>query len=138
MRLNSSTNQSLMIIENIIEPNIYEYYLRLNSNDTQGVAQLFSEDGLLQPPFEKVICGREAIAQYLESEARAIEAWPKLGTGETLDDGSSRYQVRGHVKTSCFTVNVCWKIQLNVNREIKSVEVKLLADLQDLLTLKQV
>jgi hypothetical protein len=125
-----------MVIENIIEPHIYEYYLRLNSSDPHGVAQLFSEDGLLQPPFEKAICGRKAIAQYLETEAKAIEAWPKLGKVESLDDGSSVYQIRGHVKTSCFTVNVGWEIQLNAAKEIKFVGVKLLAELQDLLALK--
>jgi hypothetical protein len=136
MRLNSLSSQRLIVIKNIIEPNIYEYYLRLNSSDSYGVAQLFSENGLLYPPFEKVICGREAIAQYLESEAKAIEAHPKFGTVQSLEDGSNVYQIRGHVKTSCFTVNVGWKIKLNYAKEITSVEVKLLAELQDLLALK--
>jgi hypothetical protein len=137
MRLNSLSSQDLMIIENILEPNVYEYYLRLNSGDYAGVAQLFSENALLHPPFEKVICGREAIARYLESEAKAVEAFPKLGTVQFLDNGSNLYQIQGHAKTSYFTVNVGWKIQLNFIKEITFVEVKLLEELQDLLALKR-
>jgi hypothetical protein len=130
-------SQNLMVIENIIEPNIYEYYLRLNSGDSVGVAQLFSKDGLLHPPFEKVIFGREAIAQYLESEAKSIEAFPKIGTVQPMDDGSHLYQISGYVKASYFTVNVGWGVRLNSNKQIASVGIKLLAELQDLLALRR-
>jgi hypothetical protein len=137
MRLNSLASKTLMVIENIIETNVYEYYLRLNSGDFVGVAQLFSENGFLHPPFEKAIFGREAIAQYLQSEAKAIEAYPKSGTLQELDNGSNLYQIQGYVKTSYFTINVGWKMRLNADKEITSVEIKLLAELQDLLALKR-
>jgi Nuclear transport factor 2 (NTF2) domain len=125
-----------MIIENIIEPVIYEYYLRLNSGDFKGVSKLFSKNGLLHPPFERELCGREAIAQYLQAEAKGLEAFPKLGTVINKSDRSNLYKIQGYVKTSFFTVNVCWLIELDDNQEIVSVEVQLLAQLQDLLALK--
>ena len=52
------------------------------------------------------------------------------------EDSRISYQVMGYVKTSFFTVNVGWSIQLNSKQEIVSVEVKLLAELQELLRLK--
>jgi hypothetical protein len=137
MRLNYIANENLIIIENIIEPNIYEYYLRLNSNDFIGTAKLFSASGLLYPPFEKEVCGRDAIAQYLQAEAKTIETYPNFGNILSMDDGSNLYQIKGYVKTSFFRVNVGWSIQLNADKEITVVKVILLAELQDLLALKR-
>jgi hypothetical protein len=137
MRLNSPAVQKLMIIENIIEPVIYEYYLRLNNRDFIGLSKLFSKDGSLHPPFERKLCGREAIAQYLQAEAQGLEAFPKLGKLIFESDRSNLYEIQGYVKTSFFTVNVCWLIELDDNQNIVSVEVKLLAQLQDLLALKR-
>jgi hypothetical protein len=137
MRLNSPSIKNLMIIENVIEPVIYEYYLRLNSGDFVGVSKLFSKNGSLHPPFEKKLCGREAIVQYLQAEAKGLEAYPKLGILSCGGDRSNLYEIQGYVKTSFFTINVCWLIELSDNREIVSVEVKLLAQLQDLLALKR-
>ena len=137
MRLNSPATQRLMIIENIIEPVIYEYFLRLNSGDFIGVSKLFSKNGSLHPPFERKLWGREAIAQYLQAEAKGLQAYPKLGNLIYKSDRSNTYEIQGYVKTSFFTVNVCWIIELDDNQEIISIELKLLAQLQDLLALKR-
>ena len=138
-------DRSVINIKNIQEPVIYKYFLSLNQRNFGGVAELFSAQGCLYPPFEKGICGREAICQYLQAEAIGIEAFPQSGTVEPdscferlcQQDSNFIYQILGYVKTSFFTVNVSWSIKLNPDREIVSVEVKLLAKLQDLLSLKQ-
>ncbi len=119
------------------EPAIDDYFSNLNEGNFEAVSNLFSIEGCLYPPFEKEICGRVAIAQYLKSEAKDIKALPQKCTVQSIRDENTQYQVTGYVKTSFFTVNVGWSIQLNVTKEIVSVHVKLLAELQDLLALKR-
>ncbi len=129
--------RSVIDIENIQEPVIYKYFSSLNQSNFGEVAKLFSAQGCLYPPFEKGICGREAICRYLQAEAIGIEAFPQSGTIQAERDSNCVYQIIGYVKTSLFTVNVGWSIELNIDREIVSVKVKLLAKLQDLLELKR-
>ena len=136
MKIKSLINQPLLSIQKEWEPVIHEYFSRLNSGDFIKVSKLFSVQGSLFPPFEREICGREAIAQYLQSEAKGIQALPQSATVLRSDDGCSLCQVEGNVKTDFFTVNVGWSIQLNADNEIMSVKVKLLAELQDLLAIK--
>ena len=62
---------------NILEPAINNYFSKLNEGNYEAVSNLFSIEGCLYPPFEKEICGRAAIAQYLKSEAKDIQALPK-------------------------------------------------------------
>jgi hypothetical protein len=118
-------------------PVINDYFLKLNEGDFEAASDLFSTEGCLYPPFGKQVCGRIAIAQYLKSEAKDIKALPKTCTVQSIGNDNTQYQVTGSVKTRFFTVNVGWSIQLNATKEIVSVEVKLLAELQDLLTLKR-
>ncbi len=136
METTSLSNQYSTEIEQEWDSIIYEYFLRLNLGKFIEVSELFSAEGLLYPPFEKAIRGRDAIAQYLQSEARGVQALPQSATVQLNCDGSTLYQIKGNVKTSFFTVNVGWAIQLNTDKEIVSVEVKLLAEFQDLLAIK--
>ncbi len=53
-------------IDHIQEPTIHEYFKRLNDEQFMAVTELFTEQGCLHPPFEKMIQGREAIAHYLK------------------------------------------------------------------------
>ncbi len=126
-----------IFISNIQEPIIYNYFSSLNESDFDGVSDLFAVDGYLHPPFEKVITGRTAICKYLQAEARGVEALPESGTIVDRSDGVSVYQIAGRVKLSMFTINVGWSIELNADREIAAVTVKLLAELQDLLAMKR-
>lgn len=125
-------------MKTINELTIDNYFSRLNNGDYMIVAELFSEQGCLHPPFEKPVCGRNAIAQYLKAEAKGMIACPEFTTISDDDFGNVCYQVKGKVKTSFFTVNVSWLIQLNAEQEILMVRVKLLNELQDLLALKMV
>ena len=141
--MNKAASQTSTFIDNLHQQIINSYFSYLNDRNFEEVANLFSSQGSLQPPFEKGICGRAAISRYLEVEATGIQAFPQSinvqsnPTGYIFNEDSQiTYQVMGYVKTSFFTVNVGWSIQLNSEQEIISVEVKLLADLQELLGLK--
>ncbi len=130
----SSTNIDEFInIDGIDELTIYHYFARLNNNEFIATSELFAEQGCLNPPFEKTVYGRDAIAQYLEKEAKGIEFCPIYGEMIMSDSTYTQYQIQGKVKTNQFTVNVNWLIQLNSMKEIILVEVKLVASLIELL-----
>lgn len=124
-------------IEGITEPVILNYFTYLNSGDFKATADLFATDGILQPPFEDPIVGREAIAQYLNLEGKGLELYPKQGNIETTDDQLTKILITGKVKTSLFSVNVSWDFLLTPDQEIAFAEIKLLAALQELLHLKK-
>jgi hypothetical protein len=120
----------------IQEPIVYDYFLKLNQGDFSGVCQLFTAQGCLHAPFKSAICGRTAIYEYLQTEAREVTAVPQSGSVEARPDGGSRYQLKGQVHTPVFTVNVGWTIDLDATKAIVSVTVTLLAELQELLGLR--
>ena len=141
--MNKASPQTSIVVNNLHQQIINSYFSHLNDRNFAEVANLFSLQGSLYPPFEKGICGRAAIRRYLEAEAIGIQAFPQSINVQSNpagyifnEDSQISYQVMGYVKTSFFTVNVGWSIQLNSEQEIVSVEVKLLADLQELLRLK--
>ena len=131
-------------IDGIYENTIYKYFMRLNNGEFMETAQLFAEQGCLNPPFEKSIAGREAIARYLEKEAKGMnfcpergEILPKAGVSALLENSErTQYQIQGKVKTNFFTVNVSWSIELNAANEIMTVDVKLLASINELLSFR--
>jgi hypothetical protein len=130
-------NQDILNIEDIQSQTICNYFLKLNENNFEGFAALFSTDGLLFPPFESAIVGRDAICQYLQTTGIEVKASPQSGTVQSENDGITVYQIGGNVKTSYFTVNVIWIIELNAEQQIVSAKIKLLATLQDLLHLQR-
>ena len=131
------SSQDFASISGVQEPVIYNYFQRLNAGDFVGVAQLFSPQGCLYAPFAKGVCGREAILHYLQAEAIDLKALPKSGQTQTDLDGITTYQITGQVQTNYFTVNVAWSIQLDESSAIVLIDIKLLAELQDLLGLKR-
>ena len=108
------------------EPVVHDYFVRLNQSDFTATADLFSEQGGLKPPFEKIIKGRSAIAQYLEKEALGIKVFPTHMKTMMSDQSYIQYQIQGKVKTNYFTVNTSWLINLNTAKEITLVEIQLL------------
>jgi hypothetical protein len=132
------TNRSVSIesplqIDGVAEPIVEAYFIRLNSGEVTATAELFAERGCLKPPFEEPIEGRDAIAKYLATEARGMRFCPESGSLLLRDNNLVQYHIQGKVQTNYFTVNVSWLIQLNLEREILLVEVKLLAALEELL-----
>jgi hypothetical protein len=121
----------------IEEPTIWEYFEKLNQGEFIATAALFSEQGCLNPPFEKPIQGRIAIAQYLQSEASGMRFCPEYGEMLSGNQQQPKYHIQGNVVTPWFTVKVTWMIKLNAAREIINIDIKLLAALNDLLALKR-
>jgi hypothetical protein len=141
----SSIDRTAIAISELQVPVIHQYFSSLNQLNFEAVANLFAEAGWLYPPFDRGICGRSEIYRYLAAEARDIQAFPESSTvrfrkaelQSLAESGSTVYRILGKVKTSYFTVNVGWSIEVTPDDEIRSVRVKLLAELQDLLTLKR-
>jgi hypothetical protein len=123
-------------IDGIDEIPILEYFTLLNQDEFGRAAALFSMEGCLQPPFDRLIQGREAIAKYLEKETQGMRFCP--GFGKKLDSNSNctQFAVQGTVETSLFTVSIKWIMQLNSAKEIVAVEVRLLDSLSNLLNIK--
>jgi hypothetical protein len=129
----TSNSRLLIDIDGIEEPTIAAYFNGLNSGEFAATAELFTESGRLDPPFENPIEGRDAIAKYLETEAKGMIFCPESGALLLKDNALDQYHVQGKVKTNYFTINVSWLLQLNTEKKILLVEVKLLAALEELL-----
>jgi hypothetical protein len=136
MTTTSSTNdQTLVNIRGISDPTIHDYFTKLNNKQFIAVAELFSEQGTLIPPFEKNIQGKGNILEYLEKEAKGIKSYPEQG--EIIQNSSlTEYQIQGTVEISQFVFNTEWFIQLNSDQKIIIMEVKLAASLESLLDFK--
>jgi hypothetical protein len=130
-------SQSNLVIEGIEELSILQYFDSLNAGEFEKTASLFAIEGALHPPFESPIVGKEAILNYLNAEAKNLQLYPIKGTAETLESRDTKIQIKGKVQTPLFSVNVAWLFLLNSAKEILSVEVKLLASLEELVKLQR-
>ncbi|MEX0269177.1 ketosteroid isomerase family protein [Leptolyngbyaceae cyanobacterium UHCC 1019] len=122
-------------IEGIDEPTIFHYFETLNAGSFEQTSQLFALEGMLQPPFEAMIIGSEAIAAYLHQEAKGFVLLPQQGH-KVLDSDDAEFLVAGRVQTPWFTVNVSWTFILNSNQQIMLAKVNLLASLQELMHMR--
>lgn len=118
-----------------VEQTVSHYFASLNQADFATTAGLFAPTGVLYPPFESAIVGREAILSYLQTEAKGLQLAPVEQAIELVDD-QIQVKVTGTVQTPLLKVNVAWKFILNAEGEILSVKIKLLAALEELLHLK--
>ena len=119
------------------EPTICRYFETFNAQDFQATARLFAPDGAMYPPFEAAVVGQEAIASYLEKEAKGMKALPHQEVVQNLENGDVEYKVTGKVLTSLFSVNIAWKFVIDSQFKISMVQIKLLAALEELLKLKR-
>ncbi|MGL5807414.1 MAG: YybH family protein [Xenococcaceae cyanobacterium] len=113
-----------------------EYFETINTGDFEATAALFAENGEMHPPFESTIAGREAIARYLQVEAKGMRLEPQQSNVSTSEDNFSKVNVTGKVFTPLFSVNASWQFLLNSSHQIVSVKISLLASAQELLKLK--
>lgn len=129
-------------VEGITEPTVLSYFEALNTDDFQAALALFTDDGALQPPFQKPLVGQEAIGRYMRAEAQGLNIMPKQGISESLPDGSKQIKVTGIVQTPWFGVNVgmniSWRFLLNPQGKIFFVAIDMLASPQELLSLRPV
>jgi Nuclear transport factor 2 (NTF2) domain len=134
--MRSPSERTVEPIPGITEYTIARYFETLNTENYQACADLFAIDGIMYPPFEEGIVGREAIASFLQQEAKGMRLEPHQGTIQASEDGNLEVQVAGKVQTPLFGVNVAWLFLLNPQREIATTKIKLLASPQELLSLK--
>jgi hypothetical protein len=132
-----SASTADLTIEGITDPAVLRYFETMNAGDYEATAALFAETGAMLAPFEKPIEGRDAIATYLEAEAKGMQLSPSKGIVETLEDNQTQIQVTGKVQTPWFGVNVSWIFVLNPEQEIVFARIKLLASPQELLSLRR-
>ena len=113
-----STVQSkeYILTEGINEPTIQQYFQSLNAGDYDKTASLFAENGVMNPPYESGITGRNAILNYLNKEAVDIKAYPEIeARSEVVENNHSQILVVGRVKTPWFGINASWQFLLNKN-----------------------
>lgn len=129
-------------IDGITEPAVLNYIAAMNADNFDAAVSLFTSDGALQPPFQKPIVGREAIAQYMREEAQGLNMMPKQGICEVQPDGSKQLKITGVVQTPWFGVNVgmniAWRFLINSEGKIFFVAIDMLASPQELLNLGRV
>ncbi|MBL1203499.1 MAG: nuclear transport factor 2 family protein [Nostoc sp. ZfuVER08] len=123
-------------IPGITQTSVMRYFETLNAGDFEQTAALFTEDGVMRPPLESDIVGRDAIAAYLKQEAQNIKAYPNTGISDTLENATIQVQVTGKAQTSWCGVNVLWTFILNQQQQILYTRIKLLASPQELLSLR--
>ena len=131
---------SKITIAGVMEPAVLNYVEAMNADNFKAAVELFTVDGALQPPFQKPIVGREAIAKYMQEEAQGLNMMPQQGICETRPDGSKQIKVTGVVQTPWFGVNVgmniAWRFLINPQGKIFFVAIDMLASPQELLNLR--
>jgi hypothetical protein len=132
-----ANNAEQLSIEGISEPTLIRYFETLNAEEFEATAALFAPEGVMYPPFESGIVGSEAIATYLQKEAKGMRLEPRQGVTQSLEDDCFEVQVTGNVQTSWCGVNVSWFFILNQQREIVATKIKLLASPQELINLRR-
>ncbi|MEY2833972.1 MAG: hypothetical protein RLZZ574_3231 [Cyanobacteriota bacterium] len=128
-----------LAIEGITKPAIINYFATVNQAKFVKTASLFAENGSLLAPFEKPIVGKGKIAAYLSKEAKGMKLSPQQGICETesaTESNCETYKILGKVKTALFSVNVAWYFTFNQDDQIATVQIKLLASPQELLSLQ--
>jgi len=127
-----------LTIEGVTEPTVLKYIEAMNADDVEATIALFADKGALQPPFQRPIVGREAIAAYLRDEGQGLTMKPKQGVSEGIEDGYTQYKVTGTVETPWFGnvgVNIAWRFLLDPQGKIYFVAIDLLASPKELLNL---
>ncbi|BAC87991.1 orange carotenoid protein N-terminal domain-containing protein [Gloeobacter violaceus] len=127
-------------VKGVDDPTPLRYFEAMNSDNFEAAVALFEPEGALQPPFQKPIVGREAIAAYMREEAQGLTMKPIEGITEVLPDGSKKLKVTGKVQTPWFGVNVAmniaWRFALNPKGEIFFVAIDMLASPEELVNLR--
>lgn len=128
-----------LTIEGVEAPTVLKYIEAMNADDFETAVGLFVDEGALQPPFQKPIVGREAIAAYLRDEGQGLVMKPKQGVSETIEDNYTQHKVTGTVQSPWFGgnvgMNIAWRFLLNPEGKIFFVAIDLLASPKELLNL---
>lgn len=126
-------------IEGIHNTTVLSYMEHMNAFDFEAAVALFTDDGALQPPFEKPIVGQELILAYMREECYGLNLMPERGVCEPAQGDFTQIKVTGKVQTSWFGssigINLAWRFLLNAQGQIFFVAIDILASPQELLNL---
>lgn len=126
-------------IEGVSNQTVLEYMNNMNANDFNALINLFTEDGALQPPFQRPIVGKEAVLRFFNEECQNLKLSPERGISEPAEDGYTQIKVTGKVQTPWFGggvgMNMSWRFLLNPENKIFFVAIDLLASPKELLNL---
>ncbi len=124
-------------IEGVSNPTVLSYMDNLNANDFEALVALFTDDGALQPPFQRPIVGKPAVLRFFQEECQNLKLLPERGVWEPAQDGYNQIKVTGKVQTPWFGgnvgMNVAWRFLLNPENKIFFVAIDLLASPKELL-----
>ena len=128
-----------LTIEGVTAPTVLKYIEAMNADNVEAAVALFADKGALQPPFQKPIVGRDAIAAYLRDEGQGLTMKPKQGISESIEEGYAQHKVTGTVETPWFGgnvgMNIAWRFLLDPQGKIFFVAIDLLASPKELLNL---
>lgn len=130
------SERTQVTIEGVNHPTVLGYINNMNANDFDGVINLFTADGAMQPPFQKPIVGRENVLRYLREDCQNLKLMPERGVLESADDGYTQIKVTGKVQTPWFGnigMNMAWRFLLDPQGKIFFVAIDLLASPKELL-----
>jgi hypothetical protein len=126
-------------IEGVDNPTILAYMNNMNANDFDALIQLFTDDGALQPPFQRPIVGRDAVFKFLREDCQNLKLMPERGVVEDAEEGYTQIKVTGKVQTPWFGaavgMNMAWRFLLDPSNKIYFVAIDLLASPKELLNL---
>jgi hypothetical protein len=126
-------------IDGVTNATVLSYMDNLNANDFDALIQLFTDDGALQPPFQKPIVGRDAVLRFFREDCQNLKLMPERGVTEPTEDGYTQIKVTGKVQTPWFGANVgmnmAWRFLLDPQGKIFFVAIDLLASPKELLNL---
>lgn len=132
-------NRTQVTISGVTHPTVLSYIDNMNANDFEAAVKLFAPYGVLQPPFQKPIIGRESILAYMREECQGLKLIPEQGMVETVEEEYIPIKVTGKVQTPWFGssvgMNIAWRFLLNPEGNIFFVAIDLLASPKELLKL---
>ncbi|MCU0568246.1 MAG: orange carotenoid-binding protein [Oculatellaceae cyanobacterium Prado106] len=135
----AAAQRTKVSIEGITNQTVLDYMDNLNANDFDVLINLFTDDGALQPPFQRPIVGRDAIYKFFREECQNLKLLPERGVSEPTEDGFNQIKVTGKVQTPWFGasvgMNMSWRFLLNPDGKIFFVAIDLLASPKELLNL---
>jgi hypothetical protein len=133
------SQRTSVAIEGVDNQTVLSYMNYMNANDFDALIKLFTDDGALQPPFQRPIIGKDAVYRFFREECQNLKLLPEQGVSEPAEEGYTQIKVTGKVQTPWFGagvgMNMAWRFLLNPENKIYFVAIDLLASPKELLNL---
>ncbi|MEQ8535869.1 MAG: orange carotenoid-binding protein [Coleofasciculus sp. D1-CHI-01] len=133
------SQRTSVAIQGVDNQTVLSYMNYMNANDFDALIKLFTDDGALQPPFQRPIIGKDAVYRFFREECQNLKLLPEQGVSEPTEEGYTQIKVTGKVQTPWFGagvgMNMAWRFLLNPENKIYFVAIDLLASPKELLNL---